>query len=230
MASKKISELTAAGALSGVELVEVVKGGVNVQTTTQDIADLGGGGGGSGDVVGPASATDSVPVLFDGTTGKLVKDSTPTGTGNPVLQTGPTLTNPVVGTQSPGDNSTLAASTAYADAAVAAASTLGSVSTSTAGATITLNMDSNIQRIHVGSATFATAKAVDMTNVSGSLSFQFIFEVTSVAAVLTLPSDWLMTTLDFDGADWTPPATGKYVFGGSWNGTNWFVNAAGPYI
>lgn len=34
-----------------------------------------GGGGGSGDVVGPASATDSAIVLFDGTTGKLIKDS-----------------------------------------------------------------------------------------------------------------------------------------------------------
>lgn len=35
----------------------------------------GGGGGGSGDVVGPATATDSAVVLFDGTTGKLIKDS-----------------------------------------------------------------------------------------------------------------------------------------------------------
>lgn len=32
-------------------------------------------GGGSGDVVGPASATNSNVVLFDGTTGKLIKDS-----------------------------------------------------------------------------------------------------------------------------------------------------------
>ena len=32
-----------------------------------------GGGGGSGDVVGPSSATDGRPVVFDGTTGKLVK-------------------------------------------------------------------------------------------------------------------------------------------------------------
>lgn len=30
-------------------------------------------GGGSGDVVGPASVTDGAPVLFDGTTGKLIK-------------------------------------------------------------------------------------------------------------------------------------------------------------
>lgn len=53
-------------------------------------------GGGSGDVVGPGSATDGVPALFDGTTGKLIKNSTPTGTGNPVMQTSPTLTTPTV--------------------------------------------------------------------------------------------------------------------------------------
>lgn len=51
MADKKISELTAAGALDGTELVGIVQGGTTVQTTTQDIADLGGGGGGGGDFV-----------------------------------------------------------------------------------------------------------------------------------------------------------------------------------
>ncbi len=34
-----------------------------------------GGGGGSGDVVGPPNATDSAVALFDGTTGKLLKNS-----------------------------------------------------------------------------------------------------------------------------------------------------------
>lgn len=52
---------------------------------------------GGGDVSGPASATDGVPALFDGTTGKLLKNSTPTGSGNPVMQTSPTLTTPVLG-------------------------------------------------------------------------------------------------------------------------------------
>lgn len=55
------------------------------------------GGSGTGDVVGPASATADVPVLFSGTTGKLVKNSTPTGTGNPVMATSPTLTTPTIG-------------------------------------------------------------------------------------------------------------------------------------
>src|SRR6186713_2525530 len=46
MASRKISELSAAGALTGAELIEAVQGGQNVQTTTQEIANLGVAGGG----------------------------------------------------------------------------------------------------------------------------------------------------------------------------------------
>jgi hypothetical protein len=45
MANLKISELNAAGTLDGSELVEIVQSGVNVRTTTQDIADLGGSSG-----------------------------------------------------------------------------------------------------------------------------------------------------------------------------------------
>ena len=86
---------------SRVNLIE----GANVTITMADdsandeidvtiAASGGGGGGGGGDVVGPASSTDAVPALFDGTTGKLLKNSTPTGTGNPVMQTSPSLTTP----------------------------------------------------------------------------------------------------------------------------------------
>lgn len=47
MATKKISELDPAiTPLGGTELVEIVQDGANVQTTTQEIADLGGGGSG----------------------------------------------------------------------------------------------------------------------------------------------------------------------------------------
>lgn len=60
MPNKKISELPASGALTGAELVELVQGGINKQTTTQDIADLGSGGvtdGDKGDVVVTSSGT-----------------------------------------------------------------------------------------------------------------------------------------------------------------------------
>jgi hypothetical protein len=56
MANKKISELANAGALTGAELIEAVQGGVNVKTTAQAIADLGGGGGDAG---GPFSKTET---------------------------------------------------------------------------------------------------------------------------------------------------------------------------
>lgn len=60
MANKKISELPASGALTGAEILELVQGGINKQTTAQDIADLGGGG-----------AVDSV----NGQTGVVVLDA-----------------------------------------------------------------------------------------------------------------------------------------------------------
>lgn len=44
----KISDMAAAGTLTGTELVEVVQDGVNRRSTTSDVAALGGGGGGGG--------------------------------------------------------------------------------------------------------------------------------------------------------------------------------------
>jgi hypothetical protein len=65
-------------------------------------------GGGTGDVVGPASATDTAIALFDGTTGKLIKNSTVTINGSGDISTGGDLG---VGTVSAGtvnaNNSTL---------------------------------------------------------------------------------------------------------------------------
>ena len=51
------------------------------------------------------------------TYGGVTLSNSVTGTGNMVLDTASTLSNPVVGTQSANDNSTKAASTAYTDAA-----------------------------------------------------------------------------------------------------------------
>lgn len=44
MADKKITELAVATAPTGAELIEIVQGGVNKQTTLQDVADLAAGG------------------------------------------------------------------------------------------------------------------------------------------------------------------------------------------
>lgn len=57
MANTKTSDESAASALTGSELVRIVQGGASVRTTTQDIADLGGGGGWGYTLVSGATAT-----------------------------------------------------------------------------------------------------------------------------------------------------------------------------
>jgi hypothetical protein len=67
MADVKISELAAAAALTGAELVPIVQGGATVQTTAQDIADLGaGGGGGGGTTAIPIAVSDETTALTTG--------------------------------------------------------------------------------------------------------------------------------------------------------------------
>lgn len=55
--------------LSGSETLSVMQGGFLSDCTVQDIADIGGG-----DVSGPASSVDNQIVVFNGTTGKNIKD------------------------------------------------------------------------------------------------------------------------------------------------------------
>lgn len=57
-------------------------------------------GGGTGDVVGPASAVNGAPALFSGTTGKLIGVGSTTGTGAIVAAISPTLVTPVLGAAS----------------------------------------------------------------------------------------------------------------------------------
>lgn len=125
MANKKISELTAASSLTGAEQVEVNQGGVSKRTTTQDISDLGGGAVSS--VFGRAGAVVAVANDYDASE----IQNTPAGNIEATnvqaalneLDTekaplaSPALTGiPTAPTQSPGDNSTKLATTAYVDA------------------------------------------------------------------------------------------------------------------
>jgi hypothetical protein len=59
-------------------------------------------GSGSGDVTGPSVSVDGDVAVFNGTTGKIIKVGTTTGTGNLVRATSPTLVTPVLGTPSSG--------------------------------------------------------------------------------------------------------------------------------
>ena len=124
MAGVKISNLPAAGALTGAELVAIVQGGITSQTTTAAVAGTTGVSTFSAGSTGltPATATSGAISLAgtlavaNGGTGV----TTSTGTGNTVLSVSPTFTG------------TLAA------AAITASTTLGvtGVSTLTGGAVV----------------------------------------------------------------------------------------------
>ena len=105
-------------------------------------------------------------------------------------------------------------------------------SVSTASSPITLNMNSQVQRSFVGSATFATPRTMALSNTTNSMFFNFFFQITNLAAVLTFPSDWISADDSFDGTDWTPPLTGKYTMHGEFDDTNneWSVSIYGPKV
>ena len=75
MANEKISAMPTASALTGSELVEVVQGGDNKKTTTQDIADLGGGGSVASVTGDGVDNTDPANPIIDLTTPRTVTSS-----------------------------------------------------------------------------------------------------------------------------------------------------------
>jgi hypothetical protein len=180
---------------------------------------------GSGDVVGPVSATDAVPALFDGTTGKLLKNSTPTGTGNPVLATSPTLTTPTLGV------ATATSINKVAFTAPAAGSTL----TIADGQTLTVNGSATITNgTHSGTNTgdqtsvtgnAGTATALQTARAINGVSFDGTAAITVTAAAGTLTG----TTLN-------PGVTASYltsvgtVSTGVWNGTDIAVSDGGTGV
>lgn len=97
MGNKKVSQLNTGTTLDGTELVPVVQGGNLVQTTTQGIADLGGGSQSlqdvinvdnhaNGEIIKSQSGHSSITLLFDVLTTIIsdgldttVVEQTPTG-------------------------------------------------------------------------------------------------------------------------------------------------------
>lgn len=303
MADKKISELTVATTPTGTELVEIVQGGVNKQTTIQAIADLapeagiqsvvagtnvtvdatdplnpivsasGGGGGGTwgsitGDlddqtdlytylranrtVTGASAAVqsddNSIIYLNSATPFNFTLDQLTAGSkisfvnigagavtliaGSGVTITGSVVISGAVGTNYP------SAFVFYHTATTPRVSMggtngLASASADTSGATITLNFNSERERIFVGSASFGTAKAVTLSNETNGLVMILFLNLTNVAAVLSFDTDFTMMASDGRWNDsahtFTPQTTGLHKFSAVFNGTDWVMEASNPY-
>lgn len=134
-------------------------------------------------VVGPASATDAVPVLFDGTTGKLVKNSTPTGTGNPVLATSPTLVTPVLGVAT----ATTINKVTFTSPATGSTLTIADGKTFTVSNTITLiGTDTRVYTFPTTNATIArTDAAQTFTGVQTMTSPAILTSITTSSTSFT---------------------------------------------
>ena len=145
-----------------------------------------GGGGGSGDVVGPASAVDSNVAMFDGTTGKLLKDS------------GLTLSGSNTGDQTSvsgnsGSTDALKSATTTINVVSATAPTIGQVLTATSSTAATWQTPSAASGDVVGPASSTDNALVRFDGTTGKL----IQNYTSGAPIV---SDAGSMTLD-GGAD-----------------------------
>lgn len=105
---------------------------------------------------------------------------------------------------------------------------LDQVSVNTSGGTITLDFNSQKERSHYGSASFSAPKTIAFSNTTNAIAHNFLFEVTNVAAVLTMPSTVWMFDERWDGTDWTPLDVGEYLMGISKFGTEFKVTIYGP--
>ncbi len=86
---------------------------VTIDVSTPGTIDLSVAAGGSGDVVGPASATDTAIALFDGTTGKLLKNSAVTvSVGGNVVTAGSVSGSAITGSTLHADKDSVATATA----------------------------------------------------------------------------------------------------------------------
>lgn len=104
------------------------------------------------------------------------------------------------------------------------------VSVSTAGGTITLDLNSQQKRTFTGSAAFATSKTLAWSNITNETKgTEFHFEITNVDGTLVMPSEVIMSDSRFDGTTWIATDTGKYLLFTSYDGTERKVGIKGPF-
>jgi hypothetical protein len=189
--------------------------GTNITLTTDAATDTititASGGGGTGDVVGPASATDGAFALFDTTTGKLLKNGSIPG-GAATLNVGTTA-----GTVAAGDDSRLTNArtpTAHASTHVTGGSDAIQSATSSQNGLATSTQITKLDGIEAG------ADVTDATNVSAAGAVMKtladakgdLFAATAADTVTRLPigvSNGHVLTVDSaetTGMKWTAPS------------------------
>lgn len=192
MADLKITALGAAAALDGSELVEAVQGGVNVQTTTQDIADLGVGGAWGG-ITGTLSDQTDLQTALNGKTDQLTTFRTVTGSH--------TL-----------DSTDLAAINAGDDYVILVNSASAADVTIPLNATVAFaqGMKLSVLQIGVGLVSIVLTGGVTGNSSSGDFLSRGQYAIMCLEVIAT--NDWLLTNGTTPGqivssGTWTPTLT-----------------------
>lgn len=111
--------------------------------------------------------------------------------------------------------------------------TVDLLSVSTAGATVTLDFASKIQRLFVGSASFSSSKTIALSNTTNALVLNLVVTITNLAGTVIFPSTFTMQAVDRRWDDsthtFTPNETGKHEFSATWDGTDWNLKVSYAY-
>lgn len=72
---------------------------------------------------------------------------------------------------------------------------------------------------------FATPKTVSLVGDTNAHKFDFSFQITDVAAILTFPGNFLMSDTRWDEStqEWEALEIGKYIGAALFDGSNWFL-------
>lgn len=180
------------------------------------------GGSGTGDVVGPAGATADNIVLFDGATGKLIKDSTKKLSDYQTV-----LTNPVTGTGTANEIAYWASSSTIGTLAVATYPSLTELSY-VKGVTSSIQTQLNGKQASLGFTAENVANKSTSVSTDGSSDTKY----PSVKAVKDYADGLVAGLLDYRGAynasGNTYPATGgSGTASAILKGDMWVISVAG---
>lgn len=248
---KRITELPAATTpLVGTEKAEIVQGGVNKQV---DVSELGGSSLGTDRTVTGASAsiqadnnslvTFNSATPFNFTLDQLTADTKISfvnigaGAVTLIAGTGVTITGEVIIPAAVGTDYPSAFVKYYTTTTPrvfnGTSNRLDLHTADTSGATITLDFELKMERMFIGSASFATAKTIALSNDGNALVLNFVCTITNVAGTVDFPTTFTMQTTDSRWTDashrFTPATTGKHEFSATWDGTDWNLKVTNAY-
>lgn len=110
---------------------------------------------------------------------------------------------------------------------------LGILSVDTSSSTIDFDFELKQGSKFFGSTSFATPKTISFSNDTNALEYDFVLEISNVAAILTFPPTVTMQDVRWEATgakEWQPDATGFFKGHAEFDGTNWRMDISNsPY-